>query len=272
MGLYECPDGCHETAGNAPCCANDSGGGTVRKTNGYKGGPCRVRNPDAPPEYRCDDGGVCIMAVGTPKSQFKGEGVYYDDTCDGQCGNGREGDLNSWIANGKRCNSDWDCSLAGICTPQGQYQCDPWAEGVDYSYLKFQPVDKARLGYLHERETSWGGSIVQSATTGLYHMLISEIEILCKVDTSNRKRCGLSAWQTHSRIVEATATEVDGPYKGLKQVLPPEHHNPSVHITPTTGHWHLFTIGGSAGPIERMVSTDEGKTWSNAMTISKYLE
>jgi len=93
-----------------------------------------------------------------------------------------------------------------------------------------------------------------------------------RVDTSNRKRCGLSAWQTHSRIVEATATEVDGPYKGLKQVLPPEHHNPSVHITPTTGHWHLFTIGGSAGPIERMVSTDEGKTWSNAMTISKYLE
>ncbi len=268
MGLYECPDGCHETAGNAPYCANDSGGGAgeVRKTNGYKGGPCRVRDPDAPPEYRCDDGGVCIMAVGTPKSQFKGKGVYYDDTCDGKCGNGREGDLNSWIANGKRCNSDWDCSLAGTCTPQGQCSCDPWADGVDCSYLKFQPVDKTRLGYLHERHTSWGGSIVQSATTGLYHMFISEI--LCKVDTSIRKRCGLSAWQTHSRIVEATSTEVDGPYKRLKQVLPPEHHNPSVHISPTTGHWHLFTIGGPSGPIERMISTDEGKTWSNAITIS----
>ncbi|KAK1737259.1 hypothetical protein QTG54_012126 [Skeletonema marinoi] len=269
MGLYECPDGCHETAGNTPYCANSSGGGKgggVRKTNGYKGGPCRVRNPDAPPEYRCDDGGVCIMAVGTPKSQFKGKGVYYDDSCDGQCGNGREGDLNAWITNGKRCNSDWDCSLAGICTPQGQCQCDPWAEGVDCSYLKFQPVDKNRLGYLDERHTSWGGSIVQSATTGLYHMFISEI--LCKVDTSNRKRCGLSAWQTHSRIVEATSTEVDGPYKRLKQVLPPEHHNPSVHISPTTGHWHLFTIGGSTGPIERMISIDEGKMWGNAITIS----
>jgi len=272
MGLYECPDGCHETAGNAPYCANDGGGGGggkqggggVRKTNGHKGGPCRVRNPDAPPEYRCDDGGVCIMAVGTPKSQFKGKGVYYDDSCDGQCGNGREGELNSWIANGKRCNSDYDCSLAGICTPQGQCQCDPWAEGVDCSYLKFQPVDKARLGYLDEQHTSWGGSIVQSANTGLYHMFISEI--LCKIDS--RKRCGLSAWQTHSRIVEATSTQVDGPYTRLKQVLPPEHHNPSVHISPTTGHWHLFTIGGSTGPIERMVSTDEGKTWSHAITIS----
>lgn len=264
MGLFECPDGCHETAGTAPYCANDNGGGA--KTNGHKGGPCRVRNPEAPPEYRCDDGGVCIMAVGTPKSQFKGEGVYYDDTCDGQCGNGREGELNTWIANGRRCNSDWDCSLAGNCTPEGQCQCDPWAEGVDCSYLKFQPVDKARLGYLHEQHTSWGGSIVQSATTGLYHMFVSEI--LCKVDPSVRKRCGLSAWQTHSQIVETTSAKIDGPYKRLKEVLPPEHHNPSVHVSPTTGHWHLFSISGPSGPIERMVSTDEGKTWGNPITIS----
>jgi len=27
MGLFECPDGCHETAGTAPYCANDNGGG-----------------------------------------------------------------------------------------------------------------------------------------------------------------------------------------------------------------------------------------------------
>ena len=269
MGLYECPDGCHETAGNAPYCANDGTGGSsnnaLPKTNGRKGGPCRVRNPDAPPEYRCDDGGVCIMAVGTPKSQFKGEGVYYDDSCDGQCGDGMDGDLTTWIANGRKCTSDWDCSLAGICTPaDGTCECDPWAQGVDCSYLKFQAVDRTRLGYLDEQQTSWGGSIVQSAATGLYHMFLSEI--LCKVDS--RRRCGLSAWQTHSRIVEATSTEVDGPFKRLKVVLPPEHHNPSVHISPTTGHWHLFTIGGPTGPIERIISTDEGRTWSNPMTIS----
>ncbi|KAL7430471.1 hypothetical protein ACHAXM_002205 [Skeletonema potamos] len=264
MGLFECPDGCHETAGTAPYCANDNGGGI--KTNGHTGGPCRVRNPDAPPEYRCDDGGVCIMAVGTPKSQFKGEGVYYDDSCDGQCGNGREGVLNTWISNGRRCNSDWDCSLAGTCTPEGQCQCDPWAEGVDCSYLKFQPVNKARLGYLNEQHTSWGGSIVQSATTGFYHMFVSEI--LCKVDPNVRKRCGLSAWQTHSQIVEATSAGIDGPYKRLKEVLPPEHHNPSVHVSPTTGYWHLFSISGPSGPIERMISTDEGKSWGNPITIS----
>ena len=266
MGLYECPDGCHETAGTTPYCANDSGGGS-NKTNGHKGGPCRVRNPDAPPEYRCDDGGVCIMAVGTPKSHFKGEGVYYDDSCDGQCGDGRAGELNTWIVNGRRCNSDWDCSLAGICTPQGLCQCDPWAEGVDCSYLKFQPVDKARLGYLDEQNSSWGGSIVQSVTTGLYHMFVSEI--LCKVDPSVRKRCGLNAWQTHSQIIEATSSEIDGPYKRLKGLLlPPEHHNPSVHKSLTTGHWHLFSISGSTGPTERMISTDEGKTWGNPITIS----
>lgn len=249
LGIYECPDGCYETAGNAPYCANDNGG-EKGKTMGSKGGPCRVRNPDAPPEFRCDDAGVCIMAVGTgvTNSQFKGEGVYYDDSCDNQCGNGREGELSFWVANGRRCNSDWDCSLAGTCTSQGQCQCDPWAEGVDCSYLKFQPVDRLKLGYLDEQNTSWGGSIVQSANTGLYHMYVSEI--LCKIDLNVRKRCGLNAWQTHSRIVEAISAEIEGPYNLVKQVLPPEHHNPSVHVSPITGHWHLFSISGPTGELD----------------------
>lgn len=266
MGLYECPDGCHETAGNAPYCANDGGASAPEggKTTGSKGGPCRVRNPDAPPEYRCDDGGVCIMAVGTPKSQFKGKGVYYDDSCDNQCGNGREGQLNSWIANGKRCNNDWDCSLAGTCSPEGICQCDPWVDGVDCSYLKFQPVDRNKLGYLDEQTTSWGGSVIQSEATGMYHMYVSEI--LCKID--GRKRCGLNAWQTHSQVVETVSAEIDGPYQRVKVVLPPEHHNPSVHVSPTTGHWHLFSISGPSGPIERVISQDEGKTWGNPKTIS----
>ncbi|KAL7455459.1 hypothetical protein ACHAWC_007028 [Mediolabrus comicus] len=234
------------------------------KTTGSKGGPCRVRNPDAPPEYRCDDGGVCIMAVGTPKSQFKGKGVYYDDSCDNQCGDGREGQRNSWIANGKRCNNDWDCSLAGTCSPEGICQCDPWADGVDCSYLKFQPVHRNKLGYLDEQNTSWGGSIIQSEATGMYHMYVSEI--LCKID--GRTRCGLNAWQTHSQVVETVSAEIDGPYQRVKVVLPPEHHNPSVHVSPTTGHWHLFSISGPSGPIERVISQDEGKTWGNPMTIS----
>ncbi len=261
MGLYECPEGCHETGGAPPYCAKDG------KGVGGGSGPCRARDPDAPPEYRCDDGNVCVMAVGSPKEQFKGEGNYYDDSCDNKCGDGRSGETESWNAIGRKCNSDWDCSLAGICNSDGVCECDPWADGVDCSYLKFQPVDRSRLGYIHEKHTSWGGSIIQSSD-GSYHMYVSEI--LCKVDPDIRVRCGLSSWQTHSRVVKAKSYDIDGPYRRLDSdvLLHPEHHNPTIHKSPKTGKWHLFTISGPSGPIERMASNDEGKTWSIPMTVS----
>jgi len=265
MGLYECPEGCHETAGNAPFCAN-SEGTKGSKTNGDKGGACRVRDPSAPPEYRCDYGSVCILAVGTPWEQFKGAGQYYDDTCDNKCGDGRKGELTPWVVHGGRCTTELDCSLSGVCTPEGKCECDPWAEGVDCSYLKFAPVDKSRLGYLHEHHSSWGGSIVQKSGSGEYHMYVSEI--ICKEDPDKKKRCGLNNWETHSRIALATSSTVDGPYQRLGEVLHPEHHNPSIHISPKTGDWHLFTISGPTGPIERMISSDEGTTWGNPTTIS----
>ena len=263
MAIYECPEGCHETAGNPPYCANDESKGSA--TIGDKGGPCRVRDPDAPPEYRCDLGSVCVLAVGTPKEQFKVEGKYYDDTCDNECGNGRLGELTPWVVEGGICASDYDCSLSGVCTAEGKCQCDHWAEGADCSYLRFHPVDKSKLGYLHEYHSSWGGSIVTKSTTGQYHMYLSEI--LCK--TENGKRCGLNNWETHSRIAQAVSSDIEGPYQRLDNVvLHPEHHNPSVHVSPVTGHWHLFTISGPTGPIERMISTDEGQTWGNPITIS----
>mmetsp|Transcript_5596 Transcript_5596/g.12126 ORF Transcript_5596/g.12126 Transcript_5596/m.12126 type:complete len:637 (+) Transcript_5596:94-2004(+) len=268
MGLYVCPEGCHETAGNTPYCANDKSGSKSKHTMGDKGGACRVRNPDAPPEYRCDYGGVCIMAVGSPKDQFKGVGQYYDDTCDGKCGDGRKGELTAWIAEKRPCTTDLECSLSGVCTPEGKCECDPWAEGPDCSYLKFEPVDRARLGYLDERHSSWGGSVVQKSDDS-YHMYVSEI--ICKEDPDVRKRCGLNNWETHSRIAQATSTSIEGPYRRLASdpvILPPEHHNPSIHVKPTTGDWHLFTISGPTGPIERMISSDEGKTWGNPKTVS----
>ena len=266
MGVYECPEGCHETAGNPPYCANDKMGKNTALTIGNRGGPCRVRDPDAPPEYRCDDG-ACIIAVGD-KEQFKGEGVYMDETCNNKCGDGRKGQLTPWIVQGGKCTSDIDCSLSGVCTPEGKCQCDDWAEGVDCSYLKFQPVDKSRLGYLHEQHSSWGGSIVQNSY-GEYHMFVSEI--ICKEDYGTRKRCGLNNWETHSRVAHLTSSNIDGPYRRLEPspvILHPEHHNPSIHKSPTTGDWHLFTISGPSGPIERMISSDEGKTWGVPATIS----
>ncbi|KAL7539341.1 hypothetical protein ACHAXR_009225 [Thalassiosira sp. AJA248-18] len=263
MGLYECPEGCHETAGNAPYCANDEGDQKSTATFGDKGRACRVRNPDAPLEYRCDAGSVCIMAVGTPKEQFKGDGEYHDDTCDNRCVDARNTSLIGSV--GGKCTSDMDCSLAGVCLPNGKCECDPWTEGPDCSYLKFAPVDKSRLGYVNEHHSSWGGSIVQGSD-GRYHMFTSEI--ICKEDPDVRKRCGLNNWETHSRIARVTSTDIGGPYERMDVVLPPEHHNPSVHVSPKTNDWHLFSISGPTGPIVRMISSDEGQTWGIPMAIS----
>ncbi|KAL7537229.1 hypothetical protein ACHAXR_007679 [Thalassiosira sp. AJA248-18] len=249
LAIYECPEGCH-ASDSAPFCEND---GTNKKaTIGDRGGPCRVRDPNAPPKYRCDYGSVCIMGVGAPKYQyqFKGEGMYYNHTCDNKCGDGRSGELTPWIVEGGICASDMDCSLS---------------EGADCSYLKFAPVDKSRLGYLDEHHSSWGGSIVQKSD-GEYHMYVSEI--ICKEDDGAGVRCGLNNWRTHSRIAHTTANNIEGPYQRLDVVLHPEHHNPSVHKSLKTGDWHLYTISGPTGPIERMISNNEGKTWGVPSTVS----
>lgn len=265
MSYFECPDECHETGGNPPYCAQD----TANLSGGSK--PCRARNPNAAPEYRCDDVGVCILAVGSPKGQFKGKGVYFDDSCDGMCG--QRNSTASFVKNGQKsvgCTSDLDCSLAGVCLPEtNTCLCDAWADGLDCSYLKFQPVNKSRLGYMSECHSSWGGSIVYSPNDQMYHMYVSEI--LCKSDLQARKRCGLSSWETHSRVAVAKSVNIDGPYLRNTAddavLLSPEHHNPSIHVS-SNREWHLFTISGSTGPIERMVSTDYGKTWSESKVIS----
>ena len=73
-------------------------------------------------------------------------------------------------------------------------------------------------------------------------------------------------------MVVAKSANVDGPYyrKNVTDpnedelvglLLPPEHHNPSIHVSPITNHWHLYTISGSTGPIVRMISSDEGQSW-----------
>ncbi|KAL9179538.1 hypothetical protein ACHAXT_008828 [Thalassiosira profunda] len=272
-GVFECPDGCHETAGSAPFCANDLPQKRSTKTFGARNRPCRVRNPDAPPEYRCDGdehNGVCIMAVGSPKEQFKGEGVFHDATCDNKCANRQ--------APSNKCLTDLDCSLAGVCL-DGKCHCDPWADGPDCSYLKFTTVSKSQLGYLNEYHSSWGGSIVQGSD-GLYHMFTSEIvcpeqknrlpfsHVYERETNRIRKRCGLSNWETHSQISRATSWDIEGPYRRIDVVLDSEHHNPSVHVSPKTGDWHLFSISGSTGPIVRMSSADEGKTWTVPMVVS----
>ena len=84
------------------------------------------------------------------------------------------------------CREDADCSLTGVCAPNGKCECNPWATGADCLYLKLKPVDRLRLGYLDEDHSSWGGSVVVSKSDGRYHMFVSEIT--CREDSDARKR------------------------------------------------------------------------------------
>lgn len=158
------------------------------------------------------------------------------------------------------CNDDWDCSLAGTCS-DGSCTCDAWASGADCSYLNFQPVDKAAgLGYIDPKHSSWGGNAVLGSD-GQWHLYVAEIA--CN-SSDTGSRCGLNGWQTYSQVAHAISDSPDGPYVRQELVLPQEHHNPTLQVSPVDGSWHIYSISAGSGPIVVSSSSDEGKTWSSS--------
>jgi hypothetical protein len=123
-------------------------GGVHSYTSGCVNQSC-VLPPPAPPAphggggktYGCDphggERGVCVNG---------GVGNFPNSSCGAGCAN---------FSASFRCQSDWDCSLAGTCEA-GTCKCDAWASGSDCSYLNFQPVDKKAFGYIDETWSSWG--------------------------------------------------------------------------------------------------------------------
>jgi hypothetical protein len=80
---------------------------------------------------------------------------------------------------------------------------------------------------------------------------------------SGDKRCGLGGWGTHSQVAHAVATNPAGPYTRKQLILPPEHHNPTLKVSPVDGSWNIYSIDATSGPIVTSRSTDEGATWSS---------
>eukprot|EP00729_Bicosta_minor_P009536 gene9536-33631_t len=152
------------------------------------------------------------------------------------------------------CTTDWDCSLAGVCT-DGKCVCDGWTSGSDCSYLNFQPKDKSHgYGYIDPEWSSWGGNAVLGKDNQ-WHLFMAEI------GPSGRK--GLGGWQSHSQIAHAVSANPDGPYTRKSLVAPPEHHNPTLKVSPKDGSWNLYSIKAGSGPIVVSTSTDEGVTWTS---------
>ena len=136
------------------------------------------------------------------------------------------------------CSTDLDCSLNGVCTDQ-RCLCDlPWGE-EGCGVLLFSPLPRPSSAYgYHPNVTSWGGNAVfggsETAETGdgKWHLFVSEIA---------GEHCGLTRWNSNSRVVHAEAEAVEGPYLFADVALPVEAHNPQV--IRWGGEWLLFHIG-----------------------------
>eukprot|EP01043_Picozoa_sp_COSAG02_P051257 COSAG02_NODE_5373_length_4390_cov_3.127709_2_plen_494_part_00 len=216
--------------------------GASAYTSGCKNASCILPPPSPPPNlgsYGCDphggERGVCV----------NGAGNFPNSSCGGGCAS---------TSQPARCTKDWDCSLAGTCV-SGKCVCDAWASGSDCSYLNFQPIDrKSGLGYIDPTWSSWGGNAVLGKDRQ-WHLFMAEI------GPSGRK--GLGGWQSHSQVAHAVSDSPAGPYKRKALVAAPEHHNPTLKVSPVDGTWHLYSIDKGSGPIVVSSSSDEGETWTS---------
>eukprot|EP00937_MAST-01D_sp_MAST-1D-sp2_P001203 g1203.t1 len=223
--------------------------GAQTYTSGCSTNPCPPTPPTpAPPPhgkgFGCDpfggERGVCV----------NGYGDFPDAMCGGGCAKSSAG---------FKCASDWDCSLAGECDiKSGACKCDGWASGSDCSYLAFEPVDRAALGYVDAQHSSWGGNAVLGSDKK-WHLFMAEIACASASGT----RCGLGGWGSHSQVAHAVSDAPAGPYQRVELVAAPEHHNPTLKVSPVDGAWHLYSISGGGGPIVVSTSRDEGKTWDS---------
>ena len=155
------------------------------------------------------------------------------------------------------CSTDTDCSLNGVCTNQ-RCACDlPWG-GESCGVLLFFPLPRPSAAYGYQPNvTSWGGNAVyggtaapaaaagvggrgglhsgaagQSGADGKWHLFVSEIA---------GTHCGLTKWNSNSRVVHAEAEAIEGPYQFADVALSVEAHNPQV--IRWDGEWLLFHIG-----------------------------
>merc|ERR1719265_2942512 len=100
------------------------------------------------------------------------------------------------------------------------------------------------MGYIDEQHSSWGGNAVLG-TDGQWHLYVAEIA--CENETDSR--CGLGGWNVRSQVAHAVSKAPEGPYTRRELLMQPEHHNPTLKVSPVDGSWHLYSISHGSGPI-----------------------
>jgi hypothetical protein len=118
----------------------------------------------------------------------------------------------------------------------GACACDPGWGAPDCSQLQLAPVDPAegRNG-LANRSSSWGGSVLRDAATGLHHLYYSRFEL----------GCGLMVWGNNSVCAHATSASPAGPFVDAGLALPLWCHGPKAALLPGGGGLVLFHIGAA---------------------------
>lgn len=138
---------------------------------------------------------------------------------------------------GGPCDSDWDCSLGGVCT-SSKCVCDVWWTGPQCTFLNLQPAESlSSQGLQVPNYFSWGGHPVQDAN-GEYHLFAS---FMCD-------HASLDQWTTKSSVAHATSAKPEGPFvfpPGLDKqlVVPPWSHGAYIVRDPPTQKYLLWHLG-----------------------------
>lgn len=156
--------------------------------------------------------------------------------------------------------------MNGVCTA-GACACDPaWETAANAklgcSTLSLLPA--SRGSGLHTLDggrntSSWGGSVLQDETTGVWHMWASEIT----------EHCGINAWTFNSRIVHATSPTPLGHFQRDGELSGVFSHEPTAVRDPTTKEWAVFFT--SAIPSNRPVcNCSDGSSSASCEALPKY--
>jgi len=117
------------------------------------------------------------------------------------------------------CRTDDDCHLNGVCTTQSTCSCAPGWTGSTCAQLHLLPAKPRPFAGYEEADTaSWGGSVLEDPSTGLFHMYVSRMA----------GHCGLRSWTSNSEVVHATSLDPEGPYVFAEVVVPHFAHGPKV--------------------------------------------
>lgn len=140
-------------------------------------------------------------------------------------------------AAGASCSTSADCALNGLCV-NASCACDAaWqtSPGSRYGCATLALLPAPRGGGLHSLDggrntSSWGGSVLHDAATGLWHMFASELTA----------HCGITSWTFNSRVVHATSPTPLGRYVRDAEFAGVFSHEPTAVRDPATGEWAVF--------------------------------